>query len=75
MRATTMGEVVSLPRPSHVIAIRPEPFGVGVDVMVEPPPTGVGHDREHRNVCDARRYADRLSKATGWPVVDHVGGA
>ena len=69
-----MGNVFALPRRAPIIAIRPEPFGAGVDVMVEPPPAGVGHDREHRNICDARRYAERLSIATGWPVIDHVGG-
>ncbi len=68
-----MGEVIRLPR-RHAITIELEPFGFGYDVRVLPPPAGVGHDREFRVVGEAQAYAAQLSKATGWPVVDHAGG-
>lgn len=68
-----MGDVVRLPR-GHAITIELEPFGYGFDVRVLPPPAGVGHDREFRTITDAQAYAGQLSKAMGWPVVDHAGG-
>ena len=60
-------------RPSPTILIAPEPFGCGVDVLVLPPPSGPGHDREFPTVAAARAYAADLSAAMGWPVADHCG--
>ncbi|WP_448658296.1 hypothetical protein ACPVPU_12605 [Sphingomonas sp. CJ99] len=60
-------------KPPHLIAVTPEPFGYGFDVTVNPPPQGIGHDREFRAYADARAYADQLSKAMGWPVIDQAG--
>ena len=71
----TLSLVRTPAKPSHSIAIEVEPFGFGWDVRVLPPPVGIGHDREHRSIADARAYAATLSKATGWPVVDNIGDA
>jgi hypothetical protein len=60
--------------PEHRITIELEPFGYGFDVRVLPPPAGIGHDREFRDLVEARSYAGTLSRATGWPIVDHAGG-
>jgi hypothetical protein len=57
------------------ISIEVEPFGFGADVRIVPPTGGPGHDREHRSLPDARRYASLLSKATGWRLVDCAGDA
>ncbi|MFL0585833.1 hypothetical protein ACH0BU_04225 [Sphingomonas olei] len=66
--------VSARPTPDHRIAIELEPFGYGFDVRVLPPPIGIGHDREFRDVVEARSYAATLSRATGWPIVDRAGG-
>lgn len=75
MRARTTGtlHLRLVPRPDHTIRIAPEPFGCGFDVTVEPVPTGVGHDRELPTYAEAKAYAERLSAAMGWPVLDQVG--
>ena len=66
--------VLGGPAPVHRIAIELEPFGYGFDVRVLPPPVGIGHDREFRDLAEARSYAATLSRATGWPIVDHADG-
>lgn len=66
--------VAARPTPAHRIAIELEPFGYGFGVRVLPPPAGIGHDREFRDLVEARSYAGTLSRATGWPIVDHAGG-
>lgn len=59
--------------PAHRILIAPEPFGHGYDVTVCPPPDGIGHDRELASYREARAYAEGLSFAMGWAIVDHGG--
>ena len=61
-------------KPDHTIRIAPETFGCGFDVTVEPVPIGVGHDRELATYADAKAYADRLSAAMGWPILDQCEG-
>lgn len=61
------------PKPAHVIAVMPEAFGCGFDVSVIPPSQSIGHDRELPTHDEAIAYAERLSKATGWPVSDRCG--
>ncbi|WP_445191223.1 helix-turn-helix domain-containing protein [Sphingomonas sp. Tas61C01] len=57
-----------------VIVIADEPFG-RVDVMVSPPPAGIGHDADFANHAEAMRYAERLRQATGWTIVDRSSSA
>lgn len=59
----------------HVILVQHELFGEAVEVRVKPTPIGPGHDREFTTYAAARDYADRLSRATGWPVADLCAGA
>lgn len=54
--------------------IADEPFGIGFDVTVTPPPVGVGHDRAFPTLTGARVYAGRLGTANGWPVIDRAEG-
>ena len=55
------------------ITIVPEVFGAAIDVVVIPPPMGIGHDREFPDRAGALAYALQLQKATGWRLVDHCG--
>ncbi|MGN6374864.1 MAG: hypothetical protein ACTHMG_04845 [Sphingomonas sp.] len=53
------------------LLIRPEVFGAGFDVLVEPSvePT---LDREFHTAIEARAYAAGVSAARGWPVCDET---
>ena len=57
-------------RPAHLIVIADEVLSNGFEVVVRPPPDGIGHDSHFARRSAADRYACRLSSATGWPVVD-----
>jgi len=52
------------------ITIVPEVFGAAIDVVVIPPPMGIGHDREFQDHAGALAYALQLQKVTGWRVRD-----
>ncbi|MDE0878315.1 MAG: hypothetical protein OSB00_06570 [Sphingomonas bacterium] len=59
--------------PDHVVVIRPEPFGVGYDVTVEPSPAGDTFDKEYPTFAGARGYARGLRLYRGWPIRDETG--
>jgi hypothetical protein len=55
------------------IYLRPEPFGVGFDVTIEPPlADGRKFDRELATYREARGYAGGLRMSLGLPVVDEA---
>jgi len=58
---------------SHQVFIRPEVFGAGFDVIVEPPIARPSIDREFPAVSLARAYAAGVAAVSGWPIVDEVG--
>jgi hypothetical protein len=60
---------------NHTIVVEHEIFGESIEVRVKPAPGGPGHDRAFASCAAARDYADRLSRATGWPVADLCIGA
>lgn len=55
------------------IQVEPEAGGDGWDVIILPTPISIGHDMRFRNIREARRYARRLSAATGWALIDLCG--
>lgn len=57
----------------HAIFIRPEPFGAGFDITVEPGPAWSNCNTERPTLRDARRYADSLKIVHGWPIRDETG--
>jgi hypothetical protein len=64
--------IVSERSTDRAIILSPEPFGQGLDVTVSPPCEGIGHDAEFPRYRDACDYARRLSRATGWRMVDRA---
>jgi len=59
---------------THTILIKHEIFDDRIiEVTVQPPPAGIGHDREFFSLPAAREYADRLAEATGWELRDLCG--
>ena len=59
---------------SHVIVIRPEPFGAGFDIAVEPAPAWANFNAERPTHRAATRYAESLRVVHGWKVRDEAGG-
>lgn len=59
--------------PVHTIVIKPEPFGGGYDVTIEPRPDGESFDREYPTFAGARGYARGLRLHRGWPIRDLTG--
>jgi hypothetical protein len=59
----------------HIIYIRPEAFGAGFDITVEPPAPWADFNRERPTLKAARRYAGSLRTVHGWRVKDETGGA
>lgn len=59
----------------HVIIIRPEPFGVGFDITVEPSPAWGNFNQERPDHRAARRYAESLKVVNGWCIRDEPGEA
>lgn len=59
----------------HTIFIRPEAFGVGFDITVEPPVPWTSFDRERPTLKAAQRYAESLRTVHGWRIKDETGGA
>ena len=57
------------------IFIRPEPFGCGFDVTVEPAPEWINMARERPTHREAQRYALGLRAVHGWRIVDETGEA
>ncbi|MBV9842398.1 MAG: hypothetical protein JOY99_12865 [Sphingomonadaceae bacterium] len=57
----------------HAIYIRPEPFGCGYDIVIEPPILHARYNAERGTVKAARRYADSIRIVTGFKVVDETG--
>ena len=60
--------------PRHAIIIRPEAFGCGFDVVIEPPIAFARYDQERPSVAAARRYAESLKVVTGFPIREETGG-
>jgi hypothetical protein len=60
---------------NHAIIIRPEPFGVGFDITVEPAPTWANFNVERPTIGAARRYACGLATVHKWRIVDQSGEA
>jgi hypothetical protein len=55
----------------HRIIVRPEPFGFGADVVVEPPFQGAGNfDLGRPSIQAAQAYAETLSQRLGLSVID-----
>ena len=55
----------------HRIVVRPEPFGSGADVVVEPAfHTGANFDASQRSIRAAQVYAATLGRRLGMPVID-----
>ncbi|WP_420142312.1 hypothetical protein [Sphingomonas sp.] len=59
----------------HVIFIRPEPFGVGFDITVEPGRAWSNCNTERPTLREAPRYADSPKNVHGWPIRDETGEA
>lgn len=59
----------------HTIFIRPEPFGAGFDITVEPSPNWSHCNAERPTLREARRYAESLKIVHGWSVRDETGEA
>lgn len=59
----------------RVIYIRPEAFGAGYDITVEPPAPWADFDCERPTLKAALRYATSLRTVHGWRVKDETGGA
>lgn len=57
----------------HTIIIRPEPFGVGFDITVEPAPRWANFNAERPTISAARRYARSLATVHKWRIVDQSG--
>lgn len=56
------------------ICIRPEAFGVGFDVNIEPPAPWARYDQERPTHRSARRYAESLRTIyPDWRIVDETG--
>lgn len=55
------------------IIIRPEAFGHGFDIVVEPAPGWTSYDVERPTHRDAIRYAKSLQVVHGWKIVDQTG--
>lgn len=62
-----------MPVVEHVIVIRPEAFGIGFDVVVEPQPAWGSFACERRDHRSAKRCADHIRIAHGWPIRDETG--
>ena len=60
-------------QPLHIVVIRAEAFGVGYDVVIEPPVEGESFDREFPTFKGARGYARGLRLFRGWPIRDLTG--
>jgi hypothetical protein len=57
----------------HSIVIRPEPFGAGFDITVEPGPAWSNCNTERRTLREARRYAESLRVVhPAWPIRDET---
>jgi hypothetical protein len=59
----------------HVIHIRPEAFGAGFDITVEPPVAWTSFNCERPSLKAARRYADSLRTVHGWRIKEEIGDA
>ncbi|MBV9528531.1 hypothetical protein [Sphingomonas sp.] len=57
----------------HTIIIRPEAFGCGFDVLIDPPISYARYDQERPTLRAARRYAESLKVVTGFPIRDNNG--
>ena len=58
----------------HTIVIRPEAFGAGFDIVVEPAVPWTSFDRERPTFKAARRYAESLRTVHGWRIREEIGG-
>lgn len=56
----------------HRIIVRPEAFGCGFDVVVDPPAPDEILDREFATHREARGYASGLRLTRRWPIVDQT---
>lgn len=54
----------------HCIIIRHEAFGIGFDVVIDPPLESESLDREWPTHRDAYGYASGLRLARRWPIID-----
>jgi hypothetical protein len=54
------------------IGVKFNPTGRGVDVTIEPLVPGEDCVRTFLTVFEARSFAGRLHRFTGWPIVDRI---